>query len=114
MDNIYLNLLSGLTDAVLIFASSFATGLLLAVPPCVLRLEEIFMLEGYFYDGDRTYRAGQYCQRAIGERHCAGSESGAVVLLIFRAAFPPGLTPNPSGPAARGPAPERDHNTPET
>jgi anti-sigma factor ChrR (cupin superfamily) len=47
-------------------------------------LEEIFVLEGEFYDEERTYGAGCYCQRAAGASHTAGSKSGCTVLLIYR------------------------------
>lgn len=48
------------------------------------QLEEIFVLEGEFYDEAQTYRAGQYCQRAVGAPHTSGSKSGCTVLLIYR------------------------------
>jgi anti-sigma factor ChrR (cupin superfamily) len=48
------------------------------------QLEEIFILEGEFADEERTYGPGQYCQRAIGASHTAGSAGGCTVLLIYR------------------------------
>lgn len=45
--------------------------------------EEIYVLEGEFYDADNTYRTGDFAIRAPGTQHIAGSESGAVVMLVF-------------------------------
>ena len=46
-------------------------------------LEQIFVLEGSFYDQEKTYRAGEYIVRAAGAMHTAGSETGATVLLFY-------------------------------
>ena len=46
-------------------------------------LEQIYVLEGSFHDDDRLMRAGDFCCRAPGARHSAGSEEGAVVLLVY-------------------------------
>ena len=46
-------------------------------------LEQIYVLEGAFYDQDKTYRAGEYIVRAAGAMHTAGSETGATVLLFY-------------------------------
>ena len=48
------------------------------------QLEEIFVLEGDFYDDACSYGPGQYCQRAIGASHTAGSKNGCTVLLVYR------------------------------
>jgi anti-sigma factor ChrR (cupin superfamily) len=48
-------------------------------------LEEIYVLEGEFSDAERTYRAGDYCVRAIGAVHVAGSKTGCTMLLVYRA-----------------------------
>ncbi|MCU1401344.1 MAG: hypothetical protein JWN62_4453 [Acidimicrobiales bacterium] len=48
------------------------------------QVEEIYVLDGEFTDQFTTYRAGDYCLRAIGATHRAGSESGCTVLLIYR------------------------------
>jgi quercetin dioxygenase-like cupin family protein len=45
--------------------------------------EQIYVLSGSFYDQDRTLRAGDYACRAPGAMHTAGSDEGAVVLLIY-------------------------------
>lgn len=45
--------------------------------------EELFVLEGSFYDQDRTYGVGDYAIRAPGYMHEAGSKNGAVILLIY-------------------------------
>jgi anti-sigma factor ChrR (cupin superfamily) len=46
-------------------------------------IEQIYVLEGSFYDQDKTYRPGEYIVRAPGAMHSAGSEDGAVVLLFY-------------------------------
>ena len=48
------------------------------------KLEEIFVLDGDFYDAEASYGPGQYCQRAIGAMHTAGSEHGCTVLVVYR------------------------------
>lgn len=48
------------------------------------QLEEIFVLDGEFTDQHTTYRTGDYCLRAIGASHRAGSTTGCTVLLIYR------------------------------
>ena len=46
-------------------------------------LEQIYVLEGSFYDEERVLHAGDYCCRAAGALHTSGSENGAVVLLVY-------------------------------
>ena len=46
-------------------------------------IEQIYVLEGSFYDQDKTYGPGDYVIRAPGALHSAGSEEGAVVLLVY-------------------------------
>lgn len=46
--------------------------------------EEIFVLEGDFFDAVHSYSAGQYCARAIGAEHEAGSRNGGIVLITYR------------------------------
>ena len=46
-------------------------------------VEQIYVLEGSFYDQDKTYRPGEYIVRAAGAMHSAGSEAGAVVMLFY-------------------------------
>jgi anti-sigma factor ChrR (cupin superfamily) len=50
-------------------------------------IEQIYVLEGTFYDQDKTYRAGEYIVRAAGAMHSAGSENGAAVLLVYSPAM---------------------------
>lgn len=45
--------------------------------------EQIYVLEGSFYDQDKTYGPGEYIVRAADAMHSAGSESGALVLLFY-------------------------------
>ena len=47
------------------------------------KLEQIYVLEGSFYDDERLMRAGDFCCRAPGAMHSAGSDEGAVVLLVY-------------------------------
>jgi anti-sigma factor ChrR (cupin superfamily) len=49
-------------------------------------IEQIYVIEGSFYDQLKTYRAGDYIVRAPGAMHTAGSESGALVMLVYSAA----------------------------
>ncbi len=48
------------------------------------QLEEILVLEGEFTDDDRTHKPGDYCLRAIGAPHVAGSKTGCTVLVVYR------------------------------
>ncbi len=45
--------------------------------------EQVYVLEGSFYDQDATYGPGDFIIRAAGAEHIAGSESGALVLLVY-------------------------------
>ena len=49
------------------------------------QLEEIYVLSGEFSDAERTYRAGDYCVRAVGAMHVASSKTGCTMLLVYRA-----------------------------
>ena len=46
-------------------------------------LEQVYVLEGSFFDDERLMRAGDFCCRAPGAMHSAGSDEGAVVLLVY-------------------------------
>jgi anti-sigma factor ChrR (cupin superfamily) len=46
-------------------------------------IEQIYVLEGSFFDQDKTYTVGEYIVRAPGAMHTAGSDTGAVVLLFY-------------------------------
>ena len=46
-------------------------------------IEQIYVLEGQFYDQAKTYGPGDFIVRAPGAMHSAGSEEGAVVLLFY-------------------------------
>ena len=46
-------------------------------------IEQIFVIEGLFYDQGKIYKPGDYVIRAPGTMHSAGSEDGAVVLLFY-------------------------------
>jgi quercetin dioxygenase-like cupin family protein len=45
--------------------------------------EQIYVLEGSFYDQHATMKAGDYCCRAPNAAHTAGSEEGAIVMLVY-------------------------------
>ena len=47
------------------------------------QIEQIYVLDGTFYDEEKTYQAGEYIVRAAGAMHTAGSETGATVLLFY-------------------------------
>jgi len=49
-------------------------------------LEQIYVLDGSFYDQERSYAAGDFIVRAPGAPHTAGSREGALVLLVYLAA----------------------------
>ena len=46
-------------------------------------LEQIYVLQGSFYDQDRTLGPGDFCCRAPDAAHEAGSKEGAIVLLVY-------------------------------
>ena len=46
-------------------------------------IEQIYVIEGTFYDQDHCYRAGDYIVRAAGAMHTAGSDDGALVMLVY-------------------------------
>ena len=54
--------------------------------------EQIYVLEGAFYDQDHEYGPGDFIVRAPGALHTAGSKEGAVVLLFY--------SPAPTGEVA--------------
>jgi anti-sigma factor ChrR (cupin superfamily) len=45
--------------------------------------EQIYVIEGSFYDQHATLRAGDYCCRAPDALHTAGSDEGAILMLIY-------------------------------
>jgi anti-sigma factor ChrR (cupin superfamily) len=45
--------------------------------------EQFYVLEGSLYDDEHELHAGDYCCRAPGTFHSAGSHDGCVVLLIY-------------------------------
>lgn len=46
-------------------------------------LEQIYVLDGSFYDQDGTMKSGDFCCRAPDAAHEAGSKDGAIVLLVY-------------------------------
>ena len=45
--------------------------------------EQVYVLEGTFFDEDHVLSAGDYCCRAPGAMHSAGSDDGALVLVMY-------------------------------
>ena len=45
--------------------------------------EQVYVLEGLFYDDHKTYRPGEFIVRAPGAMHSAGSANGATLLLVY-------------------------------
>lgn len=45
--------------------------------------EQFYVLDGSLYDDEHEMRTGDYCCRAVGTPHTAGSRDGAMVLLIY-------------------------------
>jgi quercetin dioxygenase-like cupin family protein len=50
--------------------------------------EQVYAIEGSFYDQRRTLQAGDYCCRAPDAAHTSGSHEGAIVLLIYSSRNP--------------------------
>jgi anti-sigma factor ChrR (cupin superfamily) len=46
-------------------------------------IEQIYVIEGSFCDQDHRYAAGDYIVRAAGAMHTAGSDEGALVMLVY-------------------------------
>ena len=46
-------------------------------------VEQVYLLEGSFYDQDRRYGPGDYIVRDAGAEHSAGSDDGALMLLVY-------------------------------
>ena len=45
--------------------------------------EQIYVIEGSFYDQENTYGPGDFAIRAPGVMHTGGSENGAIVMLVY-------------------------------
>lgn len=45
--------------------------------------EQVYVLEGSFYDDDRLVRAGEFCARSPGAVHSAASDDGAIMLVTY-------------------------------
>ena len=45
--------------------------------------QHLYVLQGSFYDQDRTLGPGDFCCRAPDAAHEAGSKEGAIVLLVY-------------------------------
>jgi len=48
-------------------------------------LEQVYVIEGEFYDSEHTYGPGDFVVRAPGAMHTGGSHNGATVLLVYTA-----------------------------
>ena len=47
-------------------------------------VEQIYVIEGEFFDGERLLRAGDTCVRPPGVVHTAHSETGALALVVYK------------------------------
>jgi len=54
-----------------------------AEPHAHEEIEQIYILDGSFYDQDETYQVGELVVRAPGALHSSGSQDGALVLLVY-------------------------------
>jgi len=45
--------------------------------------EQVYVLEGSFYDDDRLVKAGEFCARSPGAVHSAASDGGALMLVMY-------------------------------
>ncbi|NCF28225.1 MAG: anti-Sigm factor, ChrR [Gammaproteobacteria bacterium] len=45
--------------------------------------EQVYVLQGSFYDEDRLVKAGEFCARSPGAVHSAASDEGALMLVIY-------------------------------
>ncbi len=45
--------------------------------------EQVYVMEGDFHDEDRLVKAGEFCARSPGAVHSAGSDNGALMLVIY-------------------------------
>src|SRR5260221_12047722 len=50
--------------------------------------EQFYVLEGSLYDQEQVMNAGDYVCRAVGAMHSAGSDKGAIVLLVYTKSAP--------------------------
>ena len=46
-------------------------------------LEQLFVLQGSFFDQNQTLNVGDYCCRAPDAAHSAGSVEGAVLMVVY-------------------------------
>jgi anti-sigma factor ChrR (cupin superfamily) len=46
-------------------------------------IEQIFVLEGDFYDDEASYAPGDFVLRMPGTKHRAGSKNGCTMLLVY-------------------------------
>ncbi|MEQ8665128.1 MAG: cupin domain-containing protein [Rhodospirillales bacterium] len=49
------------------------------------QLEQVFVIDGTFYDEYRNYEAGDFIVRAPGALHTGGSRDGALLLVVYSA-----------------------------
>lgn len=61
-------------------------------------LEQVYVLEGGFDDGEHSYRAGDFVVRAPGAMHSAASPEGALILVVYTPL--PGMGNDGDRPAA--------------
>lgn len=47
------------------------------------KIEQIYVIEGDFYDDDESYEAGDFALRMPGTKHRAGSRNGCTMLITY-------------------------------
>lgn len=47
------------------------------------QFEQVYVMEGSFYDDDRLVKAGEFCARSPGAVHSTASHDGALMLIIY-------------------------------
>ena len=45
--------------------------------------EQVYVMDGSFYDDDKLVKAGEFCARSPGAVHSAASDEGALMLVIY-------------------------------
>lgn len=45
--------------------------------------EQVYVVEGSFYDDERLVKAGEFCARSPGAMHSAASDEGALMIVIY-------------------------------
>lgn len=52
-------------------------------PHAHAEFEQVYVVEGSFFDDDRLVKAGEFCARSPGAVHSASSDEGALIVVIY-------------------------------